>query len=818
VRNVRYALRQLSKAPGFAAAVVLMLGVGIGATTVIFSLVEGVLLRPLPFANSERLVALGDHVGENSGIGVTAREIATYENATTAFASAGGYTRITYELAGTGTPEEIHGARLEARVFETLGVTPVLGRVFTEQEDAARVPLAVISYGMWLNRFHRDAHILGSSITLDRQAYTIVGVMPRTFEFPLETGRLGQAQLWVPMSLTPEELSEDHAAEWRFDLVARLKDGVSVQQAAQDADRVSREIMRDFPARLAAIRIHGAAAPLREQVVDSARPLLRALFFTVLIVLMIACVNVAILMLVRSIRRRREYAMRLALGARAGAMIREALAEGLVLSVAGGLLGLGAAAVALKTALVLLPESMPRIDAIHMDYGVAAFALLLAVGTGAVCSVVPSFAALRTNLLESLRENGRTGTGTSHAWLRSALVVAEIAIAMILLTVSVAFVRSYQKMLAIDPGFRPDHVLVAGYQLTLEQYATGSSAQRFQRELIARLQDKPGIVAAGIADVLPASAGVPMADYTVEGVRMESWKMKFAPFTVSDGDYFRAMGIPLREGRYFTREDKAGGELVMIVNESMARHAWPGQDAVGKRMHVGNPNAGLPWARVVGVIGDTRRSRDEPSGDQFYLPAEQPASLNGTDAPDKLTNAADGYIVLRSALPPEQMEQTLRATVAEIDPMLALKDVRPMTDALANTEAPRRFNTELIGSFALGALLLAVSGIYAVVAFSVTLRVQEIAIRMALGAERRKIARMVLAGGAKLALLGCGLGVVGSVALSRVVSSFLFDVSPTDPLLYALSAVVMLLLTMAASALPAMRAAATEPVGALRAV
>jgi putative ABC transport system permease protein len=299
---------------------------------------------------------------------------------------------------------------------------------------------------------------------------------------------------------------------------------------------------------------------------------------------------------------------------------------------------------------------------------------------------------------------------------------------------------------------------------------------------------------------------------------MESWKMKFAPFTVSDGDYFRAMGIPLREGRYFTREDKAGGELVMIVNESMARHAWPGQDAVGKRMHVGNPNAGLPWARVVGVIGDTRRSRDEPSGDQFYLPAEQPASLNGTDAPDKLTNAADGYIVLRSALPPEQMEQTLRATVAEIDPMLALKDVRPMTDALANTEAPRRFNTELIGSFALGALLLAVSGIYAVVAFSVTLRVQEIAIRMALGAERRKIARMVLAGGAKLALLGCGLGVVGSVALSRVVSSFLFDVSPTDPLLYALSAVVMLLLTMAASALPAMRAAATEPVGALRAV
>jgi hypothetical protein len=299
---------------------------------------------------------------------------------------------------------------------------------------------------------------------------------------------------------------------------------------------------------------------------------------------------------------------------------------------------------------------------------------------------------------------------------------------------------------------------------------------------------------------------------------MDSWKMQFAPFTVSDGDYFRAMGIPLREGRYFTREDKTGAELVLIVNESMAKHLWPGQVAVGKRMHLGNPNGGLPWTTVVGVVGDTRRSRDEPGGDQYYLPTGQPASLYGTDAPDKLTDAAGGYIVLRSALPPEQMEKTLRATVAEVDPMLALKEVRPMTDALANIEAPRRFNTGLIGAFALGALLLAVSGIYAVVAFSVTLRVQEIAIRMALGAERGKIAGMVLAGGAKLALLGCGLGVAGSVALSRIVSSFLFDVSPTDPLLYGLSAAVMLLLTMAASALPAARAAATEPVGALRAV
>jgi predicted permease len=816
--SLRYAFRQLSKAPGFALAVVLMLGAGIGATTAIFSLVEGVLLRPLPFHDPGRLVALGDHVGENAGIRVTAQEFAMYERATTAFSSAGAYTRTTNELSSVGRPEVIHAARMEAQVFETLGVGPMLGRAFTEREDAAHAPVTVIGYPMWLNRFHRDTHVLGTSIVLDRKTYTIVGVMPREFEFPLETGRLAQAELWIPMSLTAEEISEANAANWRFSIVARLKDGVGFQQAGQDADRVARGIMRDFPPKLSAVRIRGAVAPLSEHVVDSARPLLRTLFLAVAIVLLIACVNVAILMLVRAIRRRREFAVRLALGARARVMVREALAEGLLVSLAGGVLGLASAAFALKTALVLLPESMPRVEAIHMDGAVAAFALLLAVATGALCSVAPAFAAMRTSLLESLGESARTSTGTSHAWLRSTLVVAEIAIAMVLVTVAFGFVRSYQKMLAVDPGFRPYHALVAGYQLPLEQYATGSSAQRFHREVLERLEHKPGVVAAGIAQVLPATAAVPMADYTIEGVSMASWEMKFAPFTLSDGDYFRAMGIPLREGRYFTPEDKAGAPLVLIVNESMAKHLWPGQDAVGKRMHVGNPKNGLPWATVVGVVGDTKRSRDEPSGDQFFLPMRQPDSLYGSDASDKLTDAANGYIVLRSALPPEQMEQTLRAAVTEVDPMLALKEVRPMVDALANVEAPRRLSTKLIGAFALGALLLAVSGIYAVVGFSVAMRAQEIAIRMALGAERGKIAWMVLIGGVKLAAMGCGLGVAGSISLSRVVQSFLFEVSPTNPLLYALSAAVMVLLTMAASALPAARAAATEPIEAMRAV
>jgi putative ABC transport system permease protein len=520
---------------------------------------------------------------------------------------------------------------------------------------------------------------------------------------------------------------------------------------------------------------------------------------------------------VRAIRRRREYAVRLALGARASAIIRESVCEGLLLSFAGGLLGLAFAAAAIRTALHLLPESMPRVDSISINGIVVGFALLLAFATGALCSLAPAFAALRTNLTESLKEGVRTGTGaSSHVWLRSTLVVSEIAIALVLLTISGAFLRSFQKMRAVDPGFRPDNVLVASYQLPLNQYNTQTSAEAFNRAVVDRLAGKPGIVAAGITNILPASGLYGGVGYTIEGAPVDTWKLKFAMFAITDGDYFRAMSIPLLDGRYFTTDDRSDSSLVVIVGQSMAEHSWPGQRAVGKRMHVGNPQKGLPWATVVGVVADTKvGSPDEPSKDQLYLSAEQPAILFGSDASDHpiLTS---GYITLRSALPPEHMTQTLRATVAEVDPLLALQQMQPMSAVISNVEAPRRFNTDLITAFAAGALLLAITGIYAVVAFSVSLRTQEIAIRMALGAQRNRIARLVLISGAKMALIGCGLGVLGSLAISRMVSSFLFNVSATDPLVYLAAALTMMLMALAASALPAMRAASADPIDALR--
>jgi putative ABC transport system permease protein len=540
------------------------------------------------------------------------------------------------------------------------------------------------------------------------------------------------------------------------------------------------------------------------------------LFLAVAIVLLIACVNVSSLLLVRAIRQQREYAVRIAVGASSSQIIRESLMEGLLLSMAGGLLGLGFAAMAIRTSLRLMPDSMPRIDSISINPMVAAFAFVIAAAAGVFCSLAPAFAALRINLIETLKEGRMGGGSASHTRLRSALVIAEVAIALVLLTLSGGFLRSLQKMQAIDSGFRADHALMASYQLPLAQYPTAASVSTFNREVVEQLASKPGVIAVAISNATAASDASPQSAYTVEGVSADHWKLKFAAFNSVYGDYFAAMGIPLREGRAFNMHDDSKAPLVVIVNQSMAKDCWPGQSAIGKRMHVGNPRKELPWATVVGVVADTKMPRDEPSTDQWYTPMEQPATLYGSGTPGNLSASPGGYITTRSALDPGHMIETLRSTVAGIDPLLALQEVRPVTDAISVMEAPRHFNTDLITAFATGALLLAITGIYAVMAFSVTQRTQEIAIRMALGAQRGGIAKLVLVLGAKLTVLGCALGILGSLAISRLVGSLLFDVSATDPLIYLLCVVTMMVMALLASTLPARRAASADPMRALR--
>lgn len=807
---MRFAIRQLRKSPGFTATIVFTLALGIGGTTAMFSLIEGILLRPLPFSNPGQLVVLGDHIGDGPHTPVTAREIGIYSHATTAFSAMGGYIGANYELSGGATPMEADATRMTAGVFPTLGVNPVVGRVFTEQEEDSHQPVAVIGYALWVERYQRDPRVLGSTINLDRKPYTIVGVMPRSFTFPLEAGRLDETQLWVPMSLTADELSDGHAGYWGYHIVARLKEGVRVSQAAEDANRVAQHIMRSLPVAQSAIRIRGDATPLLEYDISEVRPVLRTLFLAVSVVLLIACVNAAGLMLVRAIRRRSEYAVRLAIGARSVAIIRDSLAEGLLLGSAGGLLGLSFAAVAIRATLQLLPDSMPRVDSISIDAGVAVFAITLALLTGGLCSLLPAVAALRTNITESLKEGARMN-GASHTWMRSALVIAEVSIAMVLITACGAFLRSLQKMEAVNPGFQADHVLAAGYQLPAQQYPTEASDEVFNRAIMDRLSSRPGVVAAGITGALPASGIYGGSGYTIEGESAATWKLQFAMFALTQGDYFRAMQIPLLQGRYFTAEDGSNSLAVVIVNESMAKRRWPGQSAIGKRLHAGGPKNPLPWATVVGVVGNTKLgSRDESDRDQWYVPAEQSATLNsGLDG---------GYIVLRSNAAPETLIGTLREVVAEVDPLLALQPVETMKNVMSESEAPRRFNTDLITAFAIAALGLAITGIYAVVAFSVSQRRHEISIRMVLGSQRSGIARLILLSSAKLSIAGCVLGALGSVAVSRLVGSFLFDMSAKDPLIYLAAVALMIFVAMFASALPAFRAASADPIDALKSI
>jgi predicted permease len=823
-QDTRYTLRQLRKSPGFTVTAILMLALGIGATTAIFSIVEGVLLRPLPFPEADRLVILGDvlegsHCASCAQSSVTAPDIRNYMRNTESFSHLGGYRQRLFELSGAGEPAAVSATRMSGEVFAALGVSPVLGRTFTQQEDEEGQQVVVLSYGMWRSRFHGDGNVLGSKILLYRKPYTVIGVMPRDFEFPLNPGNVNQSELWLPLGLQPEEFTAGRAASWNSRMVGRLKPGVTVAQAQSDAERVAQETMRDYPAYMHSLRIHAVTTPLHEDAVGQARRLVRTLLLAVIVVLLIACANLAGLLLVRAIRRRREIAVRLALGAGAGALLRQAILESMVLSISGGAIGLALAAVALRVGVSLLPQTLPRVNEIDLDWAVMLFALGLALLTGLLCGLAPAFAAIRTSVNESLKEGGRTGTsGSGHAKLRSALVVAEIAVALTLLAASGLLLRSFEKMREVQLGFRPENTLAALYVLPQQRYSTQSVIDEFTKTLLNDLGQSPGVDAVGITSFLPAVGSSWGIEFTMEGyIPSKDGGLNTAAMSMVESDPFAALGIRLLRGRVFTESDNAGSQLVAIVNRKMAERYWPGLDPVGKRLRRGMPETSTPWMTVVGEVDDVKLGpRDTETMPQVYQPATQAVASEGVFASFGELSATDGWVILRTRMAPDQMENILRATVRQIDPQLPLYQMQTMEHAISKSEAPRRFNTVLISSFAVAAVLLSVLGVYAVIAFSVALREQEMAVRMALGCQRPKIVLLILSSAAKLASVGCGLGLLGSVAASHLLRSFLFGVNPLDPGVLSLCAIAMLLLALAACAIPARRASSTDPILALR--
>ena len=824
-QEVRHAARKLRNSPGFTLVSILTLAFAIGATTTVFSVVEAVLLRALPFRDADRLVVVKEHLPElkSSGeyISVPVPDVVAYSQKMQSFEHVGGYRQGIYEVSGIGEPARWTATRINADVFPALGTPPLVGRTFTREEDDNSVPVAVLSYSLWTSLFHRDFNVIGKTMDIERKAYTIIGVMPDTFEFPIVPGRISQTQFWIPISFTPEQKT-NQAGSWDYGIVGRLKSGVSLQQADADANRVAVQIVAGYPSFMKDLKMFAKVRPLKQSVIEDGRPLLRILFLAVMVVLLIACSNLAGLLLVRAIRRRHEVAVQITLGAPAATLVRASLLESLLISVSGGALGIMLASFALNSWITLLPETLPRIHEVSLSWTIVAFAMLVSVATGLLCGLAPAFATLRTSVNDRLKEGGRSGSGSAgHSRLRSVLVVAQIATALILLTTAGLLVRSFEKMRAVNPGFRPEHLAVADYSLPSRQYKTQAQVDAFNQELLTRLRQLPGTESAALASDLPMSDPTDTSVFLPEGYTPapsgSMANMTVGSFTYVVGDYFHTASIPLLRGRFLTEADNANAPLVVVVNHSLAQHYWPGQDPIGKRIKTGTADMDMPWITVVGEVADTKQGAlDSQSPEQIYQPVSQQYASGGTYSKPTDVYGVDMRIALRTSLPAEQLENALRRTVWSLDPQLAVNNIQSMEQAISETEAPRRFHTTVLTAFALAAVLLAILGIYGVIAFSVLQRVHEMAVRFALGAQPGHVIWLVVKNGLILGVIGSAVGLLGALASTRLLKSLLFEVSPLDPAVLLTAAVILMALSIGASLLPARRAATIDPMQLLR--
>ncbi len=817
IQEMRHAARRLSKSPGLALTAVLMLALGIGAATSVFSVLDAVLLRPLPFRDPERLVLIKENVNKLSDrLNLPAPDVLTFARHSKAFEQVGGFERDEVELSGPGEPVRLASARLTASALPALGVSPLLGRVFTADEDDYGQQVALLSYPLWTGRFHGDPNVLGTRLDLDRKPYVVIGVMPPDFEFPVLAGRLNQTAIWRPMSFTPRERA-DNGDNFQYGAVARIKLGVTRAQAEQDANRVAKGIQAEYPVKMG-ITVSASLIPLQDDAVAQSRPLLRVLFSAVIVVLLIACANLAGLLLVRGVRRRREIAVRQVLGASGGALVRYSMMESLLVSLMGGALGVALAWAGLRWWISLLPESLPRVGEIRLNWEVCGFALIVTIATGLVCGIAPGLSALRSSPNESLKEGGRSVAAPAR--LRSVLVVSEISMAVILVTGAGLLLRSFARMSAVDPGFEPARVLAASFDLPAERYQTQQQVNSFQQELLRRLNALPGVKSAALATNLPMAEPTSTRFFVAEGYHPpagSSYAIESNAYVV--GDFLQTMNIPLLRGRYLNAADNADAPLVVVVSKALAERYWPGQNPIGKRIHWGvDEVSSLPRLTVVGEVANTKQGPlDSQAWPQAYQPLVQYDRGFGPEAKALGVHGNSMRIAVRAAGDPRAIENSVRRAVWALDPQLAVSNLQTMEHAIRQSEAPRRFNTAVLSAFALGAVLLAALGIYGVIAFSVAQRTQEIAVRMALGAQPAGVLRLVLGSGARLAALGCLLGLAGAASFTRLMQSLLFDVSPFDPVIFAAGAVTVLLLALAASFLPAHRAAGIEPMEALRA-
>jgi predicted permease len=813
VQDVRYAVRTLMKSPGFTAVGVLTLALGIGANTAIFTIVDAVLLQPLPFKDPSRLVMLSESFKSLGFPEVpgSAPDIAVIERTQKSFASLGAFRNKDFNLSGGGEPEHIIAARISASIFPMLGIQPLLGRTYSEQEDKPGTHVAVLGYGLWQGRYAGRPNIVGQTIKLDRVPYTVIGVMPKTFQFPLPWPKYNNepAELWVPMAFTPDEL--EAWGEYNDSVLARLKPGVTFDEAQADAVLATAEIKRVYPPAMAKI-FNGVTpaiglTPLHQAVAGSVETPLLVLMGAAGLVLLIACANVATLLLSRAASRSKEVAIRTALGASRMRLIRQMLTEGLVLALAGGVLGTLIAFWGTRGLLSLVPSSLALPHSASVGGWVLVFVVTVSCLTAVVFGIAPAFQVSSVRVQGSLQESGRSGTPSrARHRLQGVFVTAEFALAMVLLIGAGLLIRSFSKLLETSPGFRPDHLLTLSVPLTFEGYSKAAQVRQFYQQAIERIACLPGVKSVAASNDLPLES-TDNEMLQVEG-RQSSTPLVTVTWTL--GDYFSTMGIPLVEGRFFTPEDHIGSQPVAVINKETARLVWPGEDILGKRLGHSFPNM---MRTVVGIVGDVN---DGPVGSKpgphFYLPYLQLPDdyimYNNVILPINL--------LVRTSTDPASLTSPVVAQIHSLDPQLAVANIRTMDQEMASSVAAPKFNTFVLGLFAFLALFLAAIGIYGVLAYAVAQQSPEIGIRMALGAQRRDVMRLILIQGARLALAGLAIGTLAALGLTPMMSSLLYSIRASDPLTFAAVATVLLAVALLACYIPARRAMRLDPMIVLR--
>ena len=817
-QDIRYGLRMLRRSAGFTTVTLLTLTLGIGASTAIFSIVNAVLLRPLPFKDPSRLVLLHEGIPKIGlpKMSFSTPDLVVFAREQKSFSVLGTFENEQVDISLRGVPDRVTASRVSATLFPMLGAAPMLGTLFAPEEDAPNHPVAILSYGLWQRRYGGDPDIIGQQIELDRQPHVVIGVMPRDFVFPLagpeDNG--SPADLWVPMAVTPAEL-QDWGGLYMTSVVGRLRPGVTLGESRAEAGLLAPGILARYPALIGkaipGVELLITAYPFHEEVVGPVRTLLLVLMGAVVFVLLISCANVATLLLSRAAARQKEMAMRTALGATRSRLARQMLTESLLLALAGGALGVCLSIWARNLMLALVPSSIPLPRHIALSGGVLAFALTGSMLAAILFGVAPALQASAGSMQTPLRETGRSGTASrSRRRVQGIFVTAEFALALVLLMGAGLLIRSFAKLLATSPGFRPDRLLTLNIPIPRRVYSHASQIRGFYQQLLDQTSNLPGVRSVTVSSDLPLHT-TEMVSFAAEGQSAQGKGPKAICQTWVIGSYFQTMDVPLIQGRWFGPEDRVDSHQVAVVSAYTAETFWPGENPIGKRVRWGSG----PWDTVVGVVGDVKEGPlDSPLAPHVYRPFVQAA--DGLLEADPFSDWHAMNVVVRTQTDPASLASAVVAQVHALDPDLAVAKIQTMTQVITSSVAGAKFNTFLLGSFAGLALLLAAIGIYGVLAYAVTQQTHEIGIRMALGAQRSGVVRLILTQGARLALIGSGIGAVAAFFLARLMSSLLYGVSPADSVTFAGVVLVLTLVALGASYIPARRAMRIDPMVALR--